>query len=140
MPRRPPNPLIRPHRKKHLFPNAGTRERPMMGYCNIFLKNLDEMIKNCYNYKNLRLTTPMAGPAERQVNEEARIMWKKHAALALLICLTVVLLCGCAKEPTTYPEAGTVTTRQPVRQADVLSRPTEAPQVIVDFPEEDDDY
>ena len=65
-------------------------------------------------------------------------MWKKQAALALLICLTVVLLCGCAQEQTTYPEAGTAPTRQPVRQADVLSQPTEAPQVVVSFPEDYD--
>ena len=63
-------------------------------------------------------------------------MWKKQAALALLICLTVVLLCGCAQEQTTYPEAGTALTREPVRQADVLSQPTEAPQVVVSFPED----
>ncbi len=64
-------------------------------------------------------------------------MWKKQAALALLICLTVVLLSGCAQEQTTYPDAGTAPTREPVRQADVLSQPTDAPQVVVDFP---DDY
>ena len=64
-------------------------------------------------------------------------MWKKQAALALLICLTVVLLSGCAQEQTTYPDAGTAPTRQPVRQADVLSQPTDVPQVVVEFP---DDY
>ena len=64
-------------------------------------------------------------------------MWRKQAALALLICLTVVLLCGCAQEQTTYPEAGTAPTRQPVRQADVLSQPTDVPQPVVEFP---DDY
>ena len=63
-------------------------------------------------------------------------MWKKQAALTLLICLTVVLLSGCAQEQTTYPDAGTAPTREPVRQADVLSQPTDAPQVVVDFPEE----
>ena len=67
-------------------------------------------------------------------------MWRKQAALALLICLTVVLLCGCAQEQTTYPEAGSApaATKQPVRQADVLSQPTDAPQVVVDFPEDYD--
>ena len=67
-------------------------------------------------------------------------MCKKHAALALLICLTVVLLCGCAQEQTTYPEAGTAPapTQQAVRQADVLSQPTDAPQVVVEFPEDYD--
>ena len=64
-------------------------------------------------------------------------MWKKQTALALLICLTVVLLSGCAQEQTTYPDAGTAPTRQPVRQADVLSQPTDVPQVVVEFP---DDY
>ena len=75
---------------------------------------------------------------KRHVNEEASIMWKKQTALALLICLTVVLLCGCAPEQTTYPEAGTVPapTQQAVRQADVLSQPTDAPQVVVEFPED----
>ena len=65
-------------------------------------------------------------------------MWKKHAALALLICLTVVLLCGCAQEQTTYPEAGTAPTIAPVRQADVFSQPTDAPQPVVEFPEDYD--
>ena len=64
-------------------------------------------------------------------------MWKKQAMLALLICLTVVLLCGCAQNTTTYPEAGTAPTRQPVRQADVLQQPTEAPTPVIEFP---DDY
>ncbi len=64
-------------------------------------------------------------------------MWKKQTALALLICLTVVLLSGCAQEPTTYPDAGTAPTREPVRQSDVLSQPTDAPkQAVVEFPED----
>ena len=66
-------------------------------------------------------------------------MWKKQAALALLICLTVVLLCGCAQQQTTYPEAGSnpVPTRQAVRQSDVLQTVTDPPAAVVDFP---DDY
>ena len=63
-------------------------------------------------------------------------MWKKHAALALLICMAVVLLSGCAQEQTTYPDAGTAPTREPVRQADVLSQPPAAPQGGVSFPED----
>ena len=69
-------------------------------------------------------------------------MWKKRAALLLLICLTAVLLCGCAREQTTYPDAGTAPTRQPVRQADVLQSATDVPAptqaVVVSFPEDDE--
>ena len=63
-------------------------------------------------------------------------MWKKQAAFALLICLTVVLLCGCAREQTTYPDAGTmpVAEQRPVRQADVLQTFTDPPEIQIDFP------
>ena len=64
-------------------------------------------------------------------------MWKKQAGLALLICVTVALLCGCAQEQTTYPEAASAPTREPVRQADVLSQPTDVPEPVISFP---DDY
>ncbi len=69
-------------------------------------------------------------------------MWKKQTAIALLICLTAVLLCGCAQEQTTYPEANTAPVvaqqpQQPVRQVDVLGTPTDPPAIVVDFP---DDY